>query len=119
MAEYFFELLTEEIPAWMHGSFTTPVEAALQTLVTELGGGVEADQAVRGFVVVHRQQRDADPAGLRRGDARLVLAHGWPPWSQPGKGLSAACDRNLRWAESTSQPVTESDLRPHPANRKE
>src|SRR5688500_12240016 len=40
MAEYFFELLTEEIPAWMHSSFTTPVEAALQTLVKELGSGV-------------------------------------------------------------------------------
>lgn len=39
MAEYFFELLTEEIPAWMHSSFTTPVQAALQTLVSELGGG--------------------------------------------------------------------------------
>ncbi|HYI13734.1 MAG TPA: glycine--tRNA ligase subunit beta [Thermoanaerobaculia bacterium] len=40
MAEYLFELLTEEIPAWMHTSFTTPVEAALQTLVKELGSGV-------------------------------------------------------------------------------
>jgi glycyl-tRNA synthetase beta chain len=39
MAEYFFELLTEEIPAWMHGSFTTPVQTALQTLVAELGSG--------------------------------------------------------------------------------
>lgn len=39
MTEYFFELLTEEIPAWMFSSFTTPVEAALQTLTQELGSG--------------------------------------------------------------------------------
>jgi glycyl-tRNA synthetase beta chain len=39
MADYFFELLTEEIPAWMFSSFTTPVEAALTTLTQELGSG--------------------------------------------------------------------------------
>src|SRR5689334_4713217 len=36
------------------------------------------------------------------------------PRSQPGKGLSEACDRNLRWAETPSQPAMESDLRPPP-----
>jgi glycyl-tRNA synthetase beta chain len=39
MAEYFFELLTEEIPAWMHASFATPVGADLQKLTQDLGGG--------------------------------------------------------------------------------
>ncbi len=40
MAEYLFELLTEEIPAWMfHASWTTPADAALEKLVAECGGG--------------------------------------------------------------------------------
>ena len=39
MAEYFFELLTEEIPAWMHASFSAPVGTALEKLVAEFGSG--------------------------------------------------------------------------------
>ena len=55
MAEYFFELLTEEIPAWMHGSFTTPVQAALQTLVADLGSGTfKIDTTTRRLVIFLR-----------------------------------------------------------------
>ena len=37
MAEYFFELLLEEIPAWMHSSFAIPVNFELQKLYEQLG----------------------------------------------------------------------------------
>src|SRR5688500_16609545 len=40
MAEYFFELLTEEIPAWMHASFAVSVNFALQKITDDLGGGI-------------------------------------------------------------------------------
>lgn len=37
MAEYFFELLTEEIPAWMHDTAQTALQQQLIKLVAELG----------------------------------------------------------------------------------
>lgn len=37
MAEYFFELLTEEIPAWMHDSAAATLGERLTKLATELG----------------------------------------------------------------------------------
>ncbi|HEV3485866.1 MAG TPA: glycine--tRNA ligase subunit beta, partial [Vicinamibacterales bacterium] len=63
MAEYFFELLLEEIPAWMFSSFTTPVEAALQKLTSELGGGVvRLDATPRRLIIFLRDLplREAD-----------------------------------------------------------
>lgn len=41
MAEYFFELLTEEIPAWMHDAAQTALRQQLTTIVTDLGGNAE------------------------------------------------------------------------------
>jgi glycyl-tRNA synthetase beta chain len=38
MSEYFFELLTEEIPAWMHDTAATTLTQRLLKLVEELGG---------------------------------------------------------------------------------
>ena len=38
MAEYFFELLTEEIPAWMHDTARTTLEQQLGKALSELGG---------------------------------------------------------------------------------
>lgn len=63
MAEYFFELLTEEIPAWMHASFSTPVYAALEKLVAELGGGrIKLDATPRRLIIFLRDLplREAD-----------------------------------------------------------
>lgn len=37
MAEYFFELLTEEIPAWMHESAAATLRERLTRLATDLG----------------------------------------------------------------------------------
>ncbi|MFZ2493344.1 MAG: glycine--tRNA ligase subunit beta [Thermoanaerobaculia bacterium] len=37
MAEYFFELLTEEIPAWMHDAATATLNDRLSKLVSEVG----------------------------------------------------------------------------------
>src|SRR5687768_17205957 len=39
MAEYFFELLTEEIPAWMHDAAAATLQERLTKLATDLGGG--------------------------------------------------------------------------------
>lgn len=41
MAEYFFELLTEEIPAWMHDSAHAALRQQLTTIMTELGGNAD------------------------------------------------------------------------------
>jgi glycyl-tRNA synthetase beta chain len=63
MAEYFFELLIEEIPAWMHSGFSTPVKAALDTLTSELGSGeVKLDATPRRLVIFLRglPAREAD-----------------------------------------------------------
>ncbi|MEO8381516.1 MAG: glycine--tRNA ligase subunit beta [Acidobacteriota bacterium] len=38
MADYFFELLTEEIPAWMHDAATATLRERLGKLASELGG---------------------------------------------------------------------------------
>jgi glycyl-tRNA synthetase beta chain len=38
MADYFFELLTEEIPAWMHDAAAATLRERLGKLATELGG---------------------------------------------------------------------------------
>ncbi|MFP5247901.1 MAG: glycine--tRNA ligase subunit beta, partial [Thermoanaerobaculia bacterium] len=37
MAEYFFELLTEEIPAWMHETAAATLRERLTQLATQLG----------------------------------------------------------------------------------
>ena len=42
MAEYYFELLTEEIPAWMHDAAHATLHQQLSQLVTELGGNAES-----------------------------------------------------------------------------
>jgi glycyl-tRNA synthetase beta chain len=63
MSEYLFELLTEEIPAWMFGSFTTPVEAELTKLTQELGGGsFKLDATPRRLIIFLRAlpEREAD-----------------------------------------------------------
>ncbi|MDQ3280619.1 MAG: glycine--tRNA ligase subunit beta [Acidobacteriota bacterium] len=63
MAEYLFELLTEEIPAWMYGSFTMPVSAALTTLTQELGGGAFHLDATPRRLIIHLRdlpEREAD-----------------------------------------------------------
>jgi len=63
MAEYFFELLTEEIPAWMHASFAVPVQAALEKLVAEFGGGKwKTDGTPRRLIIFLRELpiREAD-----------------------------------------------------------
>ena len=39
MAEYFFELLTEEIPAWMHDAAQTALQQQLAKICEALGGG--------------------------------------------------------------------------------
>ena len=41
MAEYFFELLTEEVPAWMHDAAQATLRQQLATIVTDLGGNAE------------------------------------------------------------------------------
>src|SRR5579859_5026696 len=41
MAEYFFELLTEEIPAWMHEAAQASIRQHLATIATELGGNAD------------------------------------------------------------------------------
>src|ERR1700686_1488238 len=38
MAEYFFELLTEEIPAWMHDAARATLEKQLTKVISDLGG---------------------------------------------------------------------------------
>ena len=38
MSEYFFELLTEEIPAWMHDTAAATLTQRLSKLVEEIGG---------------------------------------------------------------------------------
>ena len=63
MSEYLFELLTEEIPAWMYGSFTTPVQAELTKLAEELGGGTfKLDATPRRLIIFLRDLpgREAD-----------------------------------------------------------
>lgn len=63
MADYFFELLAEEIPAWMHGSFSTPVQTALTQLTESVGGGiVKVDSTSRRLIIFLRDlpQREAD-----------------------------------------------------------
>ncbi|MBV9493448.1 MAG: glycine--tRNA ligase subunit beta, partial [Acidobacteria bacterium] len=41
MAEYFFELLTEEIPAWMHDAAAAQLHASLTKVVESLAGDTE------------------------------------------------------------------------------
>ncbi len=42
MAEYFFELLTEEIPAWMHDAAQNTLRQQLATIVTDLSGNADS-----------------------------------------------------------------------------
>lgn len=46
MADYFFELLTEEIPAWMHESAAATLAERLTKLSAEVGGGGGGKSAV-------------------------------------------------------------------------
>lgn len=41
MAEYFFELLTEEIPAWMHDAAHATIRQQLAAIVSDLGGNTD------------------------------------------------------------------------------
>jgi glycyl-tRNA synthetase beta chain len=41
MAEYYFELLAEEIPAWMHDAAQAAILQQLSAIVTDLGGNAE------------------------------------------------------------------------------
>jgi glycyl-tRNA synthetase beta chain len=41
MAEYYFELLAEEIPAWMHDAAQATLQQQLSAIVSDLGGNVE------------------------------------------------------------------------------
>jgi glycyl-tRNA synthetase beta chain len=41
MAEYYFELLAEEIPAWMHDAAQAAIFQQLSAIVTDLGGNAE------------------------------------------------------------------------------
>jgi glycyl-tRNA synthetase beta chain len=46
MAEYFFELLTEEIPAWMHDAAQNALQQQLAKLISEVGANPEGPGAI-------------------------------------------------------------------------
>jgi len=65
MSEYFFELLTEEIPAWMHDTAAATLTQRLTKLVEELGGeagGVCVNTTPRriAFMLAKLPEREAD-----------------------------------------------------------
>lgn len=65
MSEYFFELLTEEIPAWMHDTAAATLTQRLAKLVEELGGeagGVCVNTTPRriAFMLAKLPEREAD-----------------------------------------------------------
>jgi len=65
MSEYFFELLTEEIPAWMHDTAAGTLTQRLSKLVEELGGeagGVCVNTTPRriAFMLANLPDREAD-----------------------------------------------------------
>jgi glycyl-tRNA synthetase beta chain len=65
MSEYFFELLTEEIPAWMHDAAAATLEQRLGKLAEEIGGeagGVCINTTPRriAFLLARLPEREAD-----------------------------------------------------------
>jgi glycyl-tRNA synthetase beta chain len=65
MSEYFFELLTEEIPAWMHDTAAGTLTQRLSKLVEELGGGaggvcVNTTPRRIAFMLANLPEREAD-----------------------------------------------------------
>jgi glycyl-tRNA synthetase beta chain len=65
MSEYFFELLTEEIPAWMHDSAAAALQQRLVPLVEALGGdaaGITINSTPRriAFYLSRLQAREQD-----------------------------------------------------------
>jgi glycyl-tRNA synthetase beta chain len=67
MPDYFFELLTEEIPAWMHDAAAAMLHERLTKLASEAGAGEGADTVLVNttprriaFVVRHLPEREAD-----------------------------------------------------------
>jgi glycyl-tRNA synthetase beta chain len=67
MPDYFFELLTEEIPAWMHDAAAATLHERLTKLASEAGAGDGADRVLVNttprriaFVVRHLPEREAD-----------------------------------------------------------
>src|SRR5688572_3988207 len=97
MAEYFFELLLEEIPAWMHASFTVPVEASLQKLVEELGSGVvKLDATSRRLIIFLRN------LPLREADREQEVK------GPPKKSPEAALHGFLKKQNATADDIIES-----------
>jgi glycyl-tRNA synthetase beta chain len=65
MSEYFFELLTEEIPAWMHDTAAATLTQRLSKLVEEIGGGaasvcVNTTPRRIAFMLARLPEREAD-----------------------------------------------------------
>lgn len=67
MADYFFELLTEEIPAWMHDAATATLQERLSKLATDLGAEKQDDTVIVNmttrriaFVLKRLPAREAD-----------------------------------------------------------
>jgi glycyl-tRNA synthetase beta chain len=98
MAEYFFELLTEEIPAWMfHASWTAPMDAALEKLVGECGGGKwKTDATSRRLIIFLRD------LPLREADREIEVK------GPPKKSPEAALQGFLKKQNATSEDILES-----------
>jgi glycyl-tRNA synthetase beta chain len=98
MAEYLFELLTEEIPAWMfHASWSTPVDAALEKLVAECGGGKwKTDATSRRLIIVLRD------LPLREADREQEVK------GPPKKSPDAALQGFLKKQNATKDDIIES-----------
>jgi len=98
MAEYLFELLTEEIPAWMfHASWSAPMDAALEKLVAECGGGKwKTDATSRRLIIVLRD------LPLREADREQEVK------GPPKKSPDAALQGFLRKQNATKDDIIES-----------
>jgi glycyl-tRNA synthetase beta chain len=63
MSEFFFELLTEEIPAWMHDTAAATITQRLTKLTEEIGGSVGAVYTTPrriAFMLADLPEREAD-----------------------------------------------------------
>ncbi|HEU4888524.1 MAG TPA: glycine--tRNA ligase subunit beta, partial [Thermoanaerobaculia bacterium] len=67
MADYFFELLTEEIPAWMHDAAAATLQERLSKLAADLGAEKQDDTVIVNttprriaFVLKRLPAREAD-----------------------------------------------------------
>jgi glycyl-tRNA synthetase beta chain len=98
MAEYFFELLTEEIPAWMfQSSWTAPVDAALEKLCGDLGGGKwKTDATSRRLIIFLRD------LPLREEDREIEVK------GPPKKSPDAALQGFLKKQNATKDDLIES-----------